>query len=152
MTDDKTPRQIVAACALVSRGTDILMVKTGYRLGWEVPGGQVEIGESPFQAAIRETFEETGITTEITTLTGIYTNQTRGLIIFAFLGTYKSGTLTPSPETPQVDWVQRDKVLSLIEEPTMLDRVQDMLNYDGSVLHKAYTKNPYILSSYDKSS
>lgn len=149
---DNPPRQIIAACALVSRETDILMVKTGYRLGWEVPGGQVEIGESPFQATIRETLEETGITTEITTLTGIYTNQTRGLVIFAFLGKYISGNLTPSAETPQVEWVHRDKALALIEEPTMFDRVQDMLGYDGRIIHKAYTKNPYTIHTSNQTS
>lgn len=28
--------------------------------GWEVPGGKVEMGETPEKAAVRETFEETG--------------------------------------------------------------------------------------------
>lgn len=148
MTNDTSPRQIVAACVLVSRANgDILMVKTGYRPGWEVPGGQVEIGESPLLAAIRETSEETGVKVAITTLTGIYTNMTRGLVIFAFLGNYVTGSLTPSPETPEVSWVERDKVLDLIEEPTMIDRVRDMLQYDGQVIHKAYTKNPYTVMS-----
>lgn len=138
------PQHIIAACTLVTRDNgDVLMVKTGYRAGWEVPGGVVEIGESALAGALRETQEETGITSTITQMTGIYTNITRGLVIFAFLGDYVSGELTPSPETPEVDWVQRDKVLALIEEPTMLARVRDMLSFNGHITYRTYQKNPY---------
>jgi len=151
MMFNNEPHQVVAACALITRTNgDILMVKTGYRPGWEVPGGQVEIGESPIQAAFRETLEESGITTKITTLTGIYNNMAEGLIIFAFLGDYVSGDPTASRETPEVAWVKRENVLALIEVETMIDRVRDMLQYDGKIIHKSYTKNPYTIASVTK--
>jgi ADP-ribose pyrophosphatase YjhB (NUDIX family) len=42
--------------------TRLLLVRhTGDRDGWAVPGGAVDIGESPAQAAVREIREETGI-------------------------------------------------------------------------------------------
>ncbi|MEU0061727.1 NUDIX hydrolase, partial [Streptomyces sp. NPDC006334] len=40
----------------------VLMVEPTYKDYWEIPGGYVETGESPLQAASREVREELGIT------------------------------------------------------------------------------------------
>jgi 8-oxo-dGTP diphosphatase len=54
-----TPR--VAAGVLIRDGSDrVLLVKPTYKDGWEIPGGYVEPGESPKQAAAREAREELG--------------------------------------------------------------------------------------------
>jgi 8-oxo-dGTP diphosphatase len=145
---DTSPCHFVAACTLVTRDNgDVLMVKTGYRPGWEIPGGRVEMGESPYAAALRETMEETGIIAHIIQMTGVYTNLTRNIVIFAFLGEYVSGEPTPSHETPEVGWIARNKVLSLIEEAPMLARVRDMLNFNGQLIFRSYTKDPYQVES-----
>ncbi len=39
----------------------VLLVKPSYKAGWDIPGGYVEPGESPKQAAQREVLEELGI-------------------------------------------------------------------------------------------
>jgi len=39
----------------------ILLVKPSYKLGWDIPGGYVEPGETPRQACLREIEEELGI-------------------------------------------------------------------------------------------
>jgi 8-oxo-dGTP diphosphatase len=39
----------------------ILLVKPTYKDGWDIPGGYVEPGESPAQAAAREAVEELGV-------------------------------------------------------------------------------------------
>jgi 8-oxo-dGTP pyrophosphatase MutT (NUDIX family) len=40
---------------------------------WLIPGGGVEAGETPVQAAVRETYEETGIAVPLADLTELYT-------------------------------------------------------------------------------
>lgn len=57
----EVPKQIVAVSLLVKNDVDqVLLVKT-YNRSWDLPGGQVELGESLIDAAKRETLEESGI-------------------------------------------------------------------------------------------
>jgi 8-oxo-dGTP diphosphatase len=55
-----TPRM---AAGVLFRDADgrVLLVKPTYKDGWDIPGGYVEPGESPKQAARREVLEELGI-------------------------------------------------------------------------------------------
>jgi len=41
-------------------GTDLMMVYNDRRKGWEMPGGTIEDGETPEEAAVREYMEEAG--------------------------------------------------------------------------------------------
>lgn len=62
-----------AACAIVDAAGRVLLVHHTYgRLNWELPGGLVEAGEAPPEAATRELFEETGLRAEPGRLTGLY--------------------------------------------------------------------------------
>ena len=56
------PKHIAGAGAIF-RDPDgkVLLVKPSYRATWEIPGGGLEFGEYPFQAAAREVKEETGL-------------------------------------------------------------------------------------------
>lgn len=49
-------------------GRVLLVRHTGHDDGWAVLGGAVEVGESPAQAAIRETREEIGVEVRLTRL------------------------------------------------------------------------------------
>ena len=59
-------RPVVGVGGLVLNSGRILLVKRAYPPGrgkWSIPGGHVELGETLYQAAVRETLEETGIET-----------------------------------------------------------------------------------------
>jgi 8-oxo-dGTP pyrophosphatase MutT (NUDIX family) len=49
----------------------MLMVEQADRKLWSTPGGAIEPGESPRQAAVREAWEETGLTVELTELVDV---------------------------------------------------------------------------------
>jgi ADP-ribose pyrophosphatase YjhB (NUDIX family) len=58
----RLPRRPMSAAVLV-RAADgrVLLVEPSYKPGWEPPGGVVEDGESPWEAAEREVTEEIGL-------------------------------------------------------------------------------------------
>jgi 8-oxo-dGTP pyrophosphatase MutT (NUDIX family) len=66
VTDDFTatlPRKRMGAGVLLSDSQGrVLLVEPTYKPDWEIPGGTVEAGESPYAAAVRELQEELGLT------------------------------------------------------------------------------------------
>ena len=145
------PMHIVAASGLISNAAgDILMINNPKR-GWEIPGGQIEIGESIIDELKREIPEEAGIEAEIDALTGVYSNiKAPTKVIFSFLGSYLAGDLTPSPESTEVRWVRRDQVLALVTHPAIYDRISDALQFTGQVVYRVYRTDPYTQISLEK--
>lgn len=61
-TEHLPPEDAPLPAALVAlwHGARVLMVFDRFRQQWELPGGSIEPGETPRQAALRELLEETG--------------------------------------------------------------------------------------------
>jgi 8-oxo-dGTP pyrophosphatase MutT (NUDIX family) len=56
------PRIPASAGALIFDVEDrLLILKPNYKKGWTIPGGQIDPGESPWEACRRETREECGL-------------------------------------------------------------------------------------------
>ncbi len=57
------PKKKSSACvAILNADNQVLMVKATYKHEWTFPAGIVDEGESPKHAAIREVYEEVGVT------------------------------------------------------------------------------------------
>ncbi|GAA2400564.1 NUDIX hydrolase [Actinomadura vinacea] len=55
------PQPLPLALAAVWDGPRLLLVFNRFRRCWELPGGLIDPGETPYQAAVRELSEETGL-------------------------------------------------------------------------------------------
>lgn len=80
-----TPKHIVSAATIVLNSHNEILLIKGPKRGWEMPGGQVEEGESLTAAAIRETKEESGIDVEILKFCGIFQNVEKCICNTLFL-------------------------------------------------------------------
>ena len=142
---ENAPRHIVAASALIQNDKgEIALVRTERR-GWELPGGQIELGESLTDGLRREVFEECGLEVEPGRLLQVRSNLSACIVIFCFQASYVSGQLRPSAETPEVQWASRAAASALIGSPALRHGFSEMLDNDGQVLYFAYKNRPFAL-------
>ena len=59
---------------------EVLVVRRIDDGNWELPGGRIEVGESASQAVIREVAEESGVTIEVTGISGVYSDPSHVLL------------------------------------------------------------------------
>lgn len=98
------PRLVVTAFPVTDRGELILLrrgIEPGYG-SWAQPGGFLEVDETVNQAAIRETFEETGLLIEPGVIIGLYTRLEAAVVTVAFEARVVGGEAKPTPEALDV--------------------------------------------------
>ncbi|MHB8600572.1 MAG: NUDIX hydrolase [Ktedonobacteraceae bacterium] len=69
---------------------------------WNLPGGGVMHGETPWQGVVREVWEETGLNVAANKLLGVYTDTDRDDIVFSFLCNIMGGEITLSDEADDI--------------------------------------------------
>jgi 8-oxo-dGTP diphosphatase len=124
----KIPKHIVSAAVIVTNNKNEILLIKGPRRGWEMPGGQVEEGESLKEAAIRETKEESGIEIEITKFCGIFQNVERSICNTLFLGRAIGGEPTTSSESLEVGFYPIDEALEMITLENFRKRIEYCLD------------------------
>lgn len=89
-------RLLASTAAIFDLAGEVLLVRLSYDQGqWALPGGSIDPGESPADAAVREVREETGLDVEVQDLYGVYWLRERDGFMFAFRCRVVGGTLEP---------------------------------------------------------
>ncbi|MGW7685806.1 NUDIX domain-containing protein [Kribbella sp. NPDC054772] len=118
-----TARLRPGAVAAVMDGDRLLLTKRTDNGEWCLPGGAIEPGERPAEAAERETFEETGLKVRATGLVGVYSDpdvvvvypdgdrvQLLGIV---FRAEVVAGGAGRSAEVGEVGWFTADEAAEL---------------------------------------
>jgi 8-oxo-dGTP diphosphatase len=99
---------------IVNADDQVLLVKRSIdpRKGqWCLPGGFIELGETPEAGALRELAEETGLTAEIKTLLGVCatpSSQYHSVLMVGYLIIRHQGRLMAGDDASQVRWFSFD--------------------------------------------
>lgn len=126
-----TPKVDVRA-AVVEDGK-ILLVKEKSDGKWALPGGWMDVGDTPAEAAVRETFEESGFNVEVKKIVGVYdANRASGplelfhAVKIVYLCKLIDGEATPSFETTEVKFFPFDKLPVLSQNRTNQKHISDI--------------------------
>jgi ADP-ribose pyrophosphatase YjhB (NUDIX family) len=114
------PTMTVCSGAVVFHEQRILFVRQaeGHSLAgqWSIPWGFVDEGETPEDAALRETFEESGITAVVDGLLGIQNLRSQGWIGIIFACHVVGGKPRPDGvETDRAAYLSIEEILSFTE-------------------------------------
>ncbi|MEU4127818.1 NUDIX hydrolase [Streptomyces wuyuanensis] len=122
---------VSVAGAVVRDDGRLLAIRRADTGTWELPGGILELEETPETGARREVFEETGIHVEVRELTGVYKNMTRGIVALVFRCTPSGGTERTSDESTAVEWLTPEEVAERMPAVYAV-RLLDALDGEGS--------------------
>jgi ADP-ribose pyrophosphatase YjhB (NUDIX family) len=102
--------------AAVFQDQKLLMVRERLDGGWTLPGGWVDVGDTPSKAAERETWEESGFRVKAIKVVGVYdANRRNPLEVFhafkiIFLCSILDGEARPSKETSEVSFFAESEI------------------------------------------
>lgn len=143
------PGKMTSACLAVRHKGQVLMVKASYKDHWTFPSGIVDDKESPKQAALRETQEETGLLfeeDECNLLAVVYTasnGSDRDRFNFGFTVEVKDADRLvmsiPNEEIEEFRWIDFNQVAAMSRGKSSYANFQSILL--GEMLQPSYVEN-----------
>ena len=106
------PRLVVTTLPVTDAG-ELVLLRRGIEPGrgaWAQPGGFLEVDETVYQAAIRETLEETGLLIEPGEIIGLYTRLEAAVVTIAFEAGVVGGRPTPTREALEIATFPPDSI------------------------------------------
>jgi ADP-ribose pyrophosphatase YjhB (NUDIX family) len=106
------PRLVVTTIPVTDDGR-IVLLRRGIEPGkgwWAQPGGFLEVDETVTEAAIRETFEETGLVVKPGEIIGLYTRLEAAVVVIAFEASVVSGEFRTNPEALEIEAFAPDAI------------------------------------------
>ncbi|NJA55224.1 NUDIX domain-containing protein [Streptomyces sp. NEAU-H3] len=144
MSGTTTPRAAAAprhsvsvAGAVTDSAGRFLAIRRADSGAWELPGGVLELAETPEAGVWREVWEETGVEVEVGGLSGVDKNLARGIVALVFRCRPVGGALRVSEESSEVVWLTADEVRERVAEVfavRLFDAVRDgvvVRSHDG---------------------
>jgi 8-oxo-dGTP diphosphatase len=121
---------LISSLALILRDGRLLLIKRGvepHKGHWCPPGGVIEEGESPEEAAIREVREETGLDISVRAKLGEVLGPITGRYLGVFLCAVEGGTLEPSPpEVSDARWFPFEELPRLQIPPFFMEFLETL--------------------------
>ncbi|MBI2630692.1 NUDIX hydrolase [Candidatus Nomurabacteria bacterium] len=105
---------------------------------WNLPGGGLENGETPWEGTIREVKEETGLDVEIINLTGIYNKPGKNALSFSFICEVIAGQIILNDEADKIEYFSLEK-LPKNTVPKQVERIKDAFENHKYVVLKNQT-------------
>ncbi len=102
---------------------------------WNLPGGGLENGEAPWECAIRETKEETGLDVKIKKLSGIYSKPEKDEIVFQYICEVVDGEITLNDEADEIKYFAFERIPKNTSRK-QIERVQDALKNKSEPIMK----------------
>ncbi|MFD8805935.1 NUDIX hydrolase [Streptomyces sp. NPDC059597] len=126
-----SPLHSVSVAGVVVREDGrLLAIRRADNGAWQLPGGILELDETPEAGVAREVLEETGIHVEVDELTGVYKNLPRGIVALVFRCKPSGGIERTSRESTAVSWLTPEEVSERMSEVFAV-RLLDALDGDG---------------------
>jgi 8-oxo-dGTP diphosphatase len=134
-----TPGFTVGAICLLERDGRVLMLRQPHRVGWSLPGGLLDRGESSADAVVRELGEELGVQVEVgRPVTVVVDSPLRRVDVIYRIRVAGDLAERAGGEATSARWLRPDEIDEM-DGPTrqILDAaaaVADPSGYDGRVL------------------